>query len=274
MDRRLANMLRYIDYLGQPRMQVRQTLAPRMVMVSMLLVGCLWFGNLRAAESVPFVGCPAEGMSGPVPAPVIPPTDARPLAAHAEQLALYAAEGMKVLAPRGWHCIEIYGSGGAFLLVTPRLYTAATLPDTNRLTGPAVELSLLSGENSGRDQVAEVFSRLFPFKRNFIRAAADNYDTPPHYPNGPFPGDRTIRRSRAEVDYTTPPHRNGMGTYESRLQPGNDPIVGLAALAQVQGVDSVMLLNVRLPPRLRALTPVILRAAAAAQLGSGPRPSQ
>ena len=206
-------------------------------------------------------------MSGPVPAPAATPVNARVPAGGTGQLALYAAEGQRVLAPRGWHCIEIYGSGGAFLLVTPDPYTAATLPDTNKLVGPAVELSLLNGENSGRNQVAEVFSRLFPFKRAFIRGVAAEYDTPPHYPHGPFPGDRTIRRNRAEVDYITPPHRNGMGTYESRLQPAPDPIVGTAMLAQVQGVDSVVLLNIRLPPRLRKLCPVILHAAAAAQLG-------
>ncbi len=136
-------------------------------------------------------------MSGPVPAPATPPVGARVPAAGAGQLALYAAEGQQVLAPRGWHCLEIHGSGGAFLLVTPDPYTAATLPDTNRLVSLAVELSLLNGENSGRNQVAEVFSRLFPFKRAFI----------------------------------------------------------------------VVLLNIRLPPRLRALYPVILHAAAAAQLG-------
>ena len=243
------------------------------VKVLALLLGSLWIAGAHAAEPAPFVGCPAEGMSGPVAAPATPPADARVPASHAGQLALYAAEGQQVLAPRGWHCIEIYGSGGAFLLVTPRSYTAATLPDTNRLAGPAVELSLLSGENSGRDQVAAVFSRLFPFKRDFIRSAADNYDVPPHYPYGPFPGDRIIRRGRAEVDYTTPPRRSGMGTYESRLQPGSDPIIGTAMLAHVQGVDSVVLLDIRLPPHLRALGPVILRATAAAQL-NGIRPSR
>ena len=232
-----------------------------------LLLGSPWTGHARAAEPAPVVGCPAEGMSGPVPARAAPPVDARVPAGGAGQLALYAAEGQQILAPRGWHCIEIYGSGGAFLLVTPDPYTAATLPDTNRLAGPAVELSLLSGENSGRDQVAEVFSRLFPFKRAFIRGVAAEYDVPPRYPRGPFPGDRTIRRSKAEVDYITPPHRNGMGTYESRLQPGPEPIVGTAMLAQVQGVDSVVILNIRLPQHLRALCPVILHAAAAAQLG-------
>lgn len=234
--------------------------------VVLLLPGGVWIGCVRAAERAPFVGCPAEGMSGPVPAPTTLAADDRLPAAHAEQLALYAAQGISVPGPRGWHCIEIYDSGGAVLLVTPRSYTAATLPDTNRLVGPAVELSLLSGENSGRDLVAAVYSRLFPFKRQFIRDAASNHDTPPRYPRGPFHTDRTARRSRAVVDYVTPSHRDGMGTYESRLKPGRDPIVGAAVLARVQGIDSVMLLNIRLPRHLQALRPVILRLAVAAQL--------
>ena len=62
-----------------------------------------------------------------------------------------------------------------------------------------------------------------------------------------------------------------MGTYESRLQRGSDPIVGTAMLAQVQGVDSVVLLNIRLPPHLRVPGPVILRTGIKAQLdGSQP----
>ena len=174
--------------------------------------------------------------------------------------------------------MEIYSSGGASLLVTPhlftpRLFTGATLPDVDKLTGPAVELILLSGENSGRDQVAEVFARLFPFERDFIRDAAGTFDTPRRYPRGPFAGDKTIRRSGAEVDYVTPPHRDGMGTYASRLRPDADPIVGAAMLARVQGVDSVLLLDIRLPPHLRALDDDILRAAVATHLeGTRPEP--
>ena len=129
-----------------------------------------------------------------------------------------------------------------------------------------MELSLLSGENSGREQVAAVFARLFPFKRAFIRSVAEGHDTPPRYARGPYPGDRTSRRGRTEVDYTTPPHRHGMGTYSSVLQPDADPVDGTALLAQVQGVNSVVLLNVRLPARLRRLGSTILRAAAASRM--------
>ncbi len=167
---------------------------------------------------------------------------------------------MTLLAPRGWHCRETYGSGGAVLLVTPRSYAADGPPGFDSLAGPALELSFLNGENSGRDQVAEVFSRLFPFKRRFIRSMEDADDDARRFPRGPYPFDRTAHRSRSEIDYTTPAHHQGMGTFDSRLKPGDDPITGLAILARSNGVNSVVLLNLRLPPGSRALAPAILHA--------------
>ena len=235
---------------------------PGLIVVALL--GILWLRSARAAPlppALPFVACPSDGQSGPLPPPEARPAIPRIPGPAIDHLALYASGGMAVLAPRNWHCIEVYGSDGATLLVTPRRYTMATLPDFGRLAGPAVELSFINGENSGRDQVAEVFSRLFRFKRAFIQGVASGYDDPTRYPHGPYPTDTTVRRSRARVDYTTPPHRQGMGTYESRLGPGANPIMGRASLAHSNGVDSVVLLNVRLPPRLRVQAPVILRTA-------------
>ena len=205
------------------------------------------------ASPPPFVGCPADGMSGPVPAPATPPAAPRvPVAAAA------------VLAPRGWHCMGMYGSGGSILLVTPRSYPAGTLPGFNSLRGPALELMFLNGENSGRLEVAAVFSRLFPFERRFIREVEDGGR---HLPRGPYASDITTRRGRSEVDYASPARREGMGTFGSRLAPGDSPVTGMATLARSNGVDSVVLLNLRLPPGLRALVPVILGAARATWAG-------
>lgn len=213
-----------------------------------------------ALAAVPVVGCPADGMSGhvaaPSPLPAAPPVPAR----AARDLAFYAAPDLAVLAPNGWHCLDLYGSGGAFLLVTPRSYTADTLPGFGALTGPAVELSFLNGENSGREDVAAVLARLFPERRRFIRSVeTEDPDHPHRFPRGPYAQDRTVRRSPSTVDYTTPPGRGGMGTFESRLRPGSDPIDGTATLDRSNGVDSVLLLNVRLPPGQRGLAAVILR---------------
>ena len=236
----------------------------RLRIVLWLLFASLSCGVSRAAPP-PFVGCPSEGQSGPLPAPTGPlATPVVPKAA-ARYLADYSSAGLGVLAPRGWHCIAMYGSGGAFLLVTPRRYTADSLPGFNSLIGPAVELSFLNGENSGRDQVALVFSRLFPFKRRFIADVAENDELlglPRRERIGRMSADRTVRRSRTVVDYTTPAHRGGMGTFSSRLGPGARPIFGRAMLAKSNGVDSVILLNVRLPAGLRGLLPVILASVA------------
>lgn len=208
-------------------------------------------------------------MGGPVPAPAAAASPAVRAAGH---LSYYASAGLGVLAPRGWHCLGLYGSGGASLLVTPRRYTAASLPGFNQLAGPAIEIVFLNGENSGRDQVAEVFARLFPAKRGFVREVARMEDQPRRYADGPFSRDRTTRRSRTIVDYTTPSHRAGMGTYASCLGPGAAPIAGTAILSQSNGVDAVLLLDVRLPPGLRGLTPVILATARTAALGHGSAP--
>lgn len=135
-----------IGYATEQRSRKLSLWAINHVLV-VLLGGLLGGGAQAASVAPPFVGCPADGMSGPAP----PPANPHIPVAHTNQLALYAAAGMKVLAPRGWHCIEMYGSGGAVLLVTPHLYTADTLPGFKTLVGPAVEVLFLNGENSGRD---------------------------------------------------------------------------------------------------------------------------
>lgn len=48
------------------------------------------------------------------------------------------------------------------------------------------------------------------------------------FPHGLFLTDRTVRRSRLEVNFITPPQCIGMGTYESRLGSGSEPVVGTA----------------------------------------------
>jgi hypothetical protein len=110
-------------------------------------------------------------------------------------------------------------SGGAVLLVTPHLYTTDTVPGFKSLVGPAAEVLFLSGENSGRDQVAEVFSRMFPLKRQFIRETAKASEPARRYPAGPFWTDSTVRRSFTKVDYLTQPHHECMGTFPAVVSP-------------------------------------------------------
>ncbi len=218
-------------------------------------------------HSIPFVGCPAEGMSGPVAAPEGSAMSSSLSASIAGQLAHYAADGMEVLAPRGWHCIEIYGSGGAFLLVTPEAHSAAELQSFRPLAGPVVELSYLNGWTSGRFDVARVLARLFPSRRAFVRQVIrEGLEPARNFPFGPYPADRLTRLGADAVAFTTPPGRTGMGTAMDRLDADAMPVRGIAQLASQDGVT---LLDVRLPATSGPLTTAIIHC-----LGTGPRHSQ
>ena len=233
--------------------------------IFLMLFALVFLGvsNARSAGldrgPVPFVGCVAEGMSGPEAAPTRSARTPLVPATAASKLAHYAAAGMDVLAPRGWHCIEIYGSGGAVLLVTPGPHSADELQRFGQIAGPVVELSYLNGRTSGRFDVARIFARLFPSKRPFVRQVIQEHIEPAaRFPFGPFPADTLIRRGRSEVDFTTPPGRLGMGTLMDRLGPAADPVIGMVRLASQ---DGLMLLDVRLPASLRPLASEIIRFA-------------
>ena len=69
---------------------------------------------------VPFVGCKSGGQVGPEPAPHGAGKTVRIDAGTAQKLAYYQAGNPPgVLAPRGWYCFGLYGSGGSTLLVSP-----------------------------------------------------------------------------------------------------------------------------------------------------------
>ena len=93
------------------------------------------------AAIVPFVGCASDGQLGPLPASTRgrePPT--APLL-QAPELAFYASADLGVLAPRDWHCVGLYGSNGAILIVTLEPHSADDLLKSNSgLTGPAIQL--------------------------------------------------------------------------------------------------------------------------------------
>src|SRR5208282_5998832 len=74
----------------------------------------------QPAASVPFVGCPSDGQTGPIEAPTGTARSVQIGRGAARELAYYeAAIGFGVLAPRGWHCLGNSGSSGASLFVSP-----------------------------------------------------------------------------------------------------------------------------------------------------------
>ena len=120
---------------------------------------------------VSFVGCPADGQVGPIPAPkngrslALPPRNATKLAYYAD------GNGFGVLGPRGWHCVELYGSSGRLLIVTPERHAADEFfgEKPADIRGPAVQISVSTGGTSGRNEVAEGIARYFPSHRAFLQ---------------------------------------------------------------------------------------------------------
>jgi hypothetical protein len=203
---------------------------------------------------VPFVGCESSSQTGFLKAPKGATRAIQGDARMIRELAHYeAANGLSVLAPKGWQCFGTSGSSGAELLVLSRPITAA---DWSRTTSPAVHVEDLSGETSGRFEVAEVIARVFPARRAFVQGVLAMFDLPAStYTYGPYPDDKLIVRNDRLVQFQTPPRAEGLGTM-SRLKANDDPIDGVATLEGK--TPDLLMLRVRLPRELRTLTSIII----------------
>jgi hypothetical protein len=214
---------------------------------------------------VPFVGCPADGQTGYIPppksgeSPSLPPRLAR-------ELAYYGYEnGPAVLAPRGWHCVGLYGSAGSHLIVTPERHQADEFFHHERpadLRGPAIQISVSYGGTSGRDEVAQGIARLFPAHRDFLRKVI-KLDREIGYALDLPKASRTDiigRRTATFVRFTTPAKHQGEGTH-SRLLPGNLPIEGIRQLGDFGDGPDLLSVDVRLPASQAHLVEPILAEA-------------
>ena len=217
----------------------------------------------RPRAVVPFVGCVSEGMSGHVDAPSGDPLRLALLSRDAARLAYFVVEpGLATLAPRGWHCVNIYGSSGADVLITPQLMDVNTAVETiqnKHSDGPAVALTYSSGFTSGREEVASVVSRVFPAHRSLIRNAAANNETKPVFP-GPFATDRLKYISQESLEFVTPAGKMGIGTLLAPLHPASQPISGVQILVRNRGdCCDLISLSIRLPSADSDLVPLLIR---------------
>ncbi len=210
----------------------------------------------RAEVPVPFIGCVSYGQTEFLEAPKgtsksvpISPDDAQKLAYYA------SADGIGILAPRGWFCEGVSGSSGPALFVSPKPIKRG-LTGQEGFEGPAIEISHTTSDAIGRLEIAEIMARMFPAYRAFARRAWDGIDAP--LPSGPYPKDTLKYRSKAVVEYVTPPYTEGLGTHFSWLKKNDSPIAGTAILIGDPPVD-LLLLSMRLPRDLARLTPVIIR---------------
>jgi hypothetical protein len=216
--------------------------------------------NTQEVSSVVlFVGCKSDGQVGPREAPK-GESKVLPIAVEsAQRLAYYKMEdGPGVLAPRGWYCFGTYGSNGSNLYVSPQPMDAENLFSTSwkGFTGPVIQISVESGDTSGRFSAARMIARVFPAHRAFVRKViAEGIEPVSDFPFGPYPNDKLIYKNKETVEYETPAHRDGLGT-QSRLQKNGDPIRGVAILF---GPDTDLLfVAMRLPSEMNDLNSIIV----------------
>ena len=221
------------------------------------LVVCALAAAAPPTQSVPRVGCPADGQMGPMKSPSADTREVTLRAAVAAQLAYYdGAAGPGVFAPRGWHCRQWYGSNGSFVIVTP------TPPDdhfpASAISGPGVMFSLRDGGTSGRFEVAEVSARFFPkVMQSFIQSVRDERLVPDSdFQVVPFPKDIVKHVTDRLVMFTTPARLKGFGT--GLFLVSDEPIQGLVALSPKSEETALLQFQMRLPPGKKALATALM----------------
>jgi hypothetical protein len=210
--------------------------------------------------SVPFIGCKADGQTGPLDAPRGTSKVVSVSPEAAQKLAYYKAEqGGGVLAPRGWYCFETYGSNGNNLYISPTPIDSKNVLSEKweGLTGPAIQFTTELGGTSGRFEVAKIIARVFPAHKAFVRKViAEGIEPANSFPFSPYPDGKLTYKNSETVEYTTPAQTDGLGTH-SRLKKNADPISGVAILTAPD--TDLLLLSVRLPPDQVNLIPAIIQ---------------
>jgi len=235
----------------------------------LIFVAATWLAH--AQTSVPYIGCPGDGQTGPYVAAKGSPKPINLPPAIAAQLAWYEYSGdaghFGTLGPRSWNCFATIGSNGWTLYIAPEMLDSAKLLEHrnwNGFKGPAIQLSGSDGGTSGRFEVAKVVARVFPAHHAYARSIiAEGFGPASDYPFGPFPSDHLTYKGKDLVEFTTPAHRIGLGTM-SWLLPSDQPITGFTLLTIGPKVDTELLhLSFRLPPSLTFLTAAIFQQAEA-----------
>ncbi|HKM63663.1 MAG TPA: hypothetical protein VJY39_14345 [Acidisphaera sp.] len=178
--------------------------------------------------------------------------------AQASALAYYAFRAVGVLAPLGWHCFALYGSSGETVFVTPEPHGSGDLlAATTKLHGPAIVIQRMSGDTSGRFEVAKVAARLFPVAKPYVRdVIAEGIEPDTDFEFAPYPADSIHLVSSTVAEFTTPAGGEGLGTQGS-LAADDQPVVGVAIWLPSENHDMV-LLSTRLPPDQGSLARTIL----------------
>jgi hypothetical protein len=226
------------------------------VTLAIWVVPCIW-SQKKADVYVPLVGCEAYDQAETFKAPERAKKTVSIDASATKMLAYYKAEYFAgVLAPRGWNCLAVNGSGGSVFLVTPQPLKIDF--DLNKITGPAIQVNEYCSDNSGRFDIARVIARAFPKQKTFVQNMLKFGDLPASdFPFGPYPKDKMVRRNDWIVEYRTPANSEGLGTI-GYLPKADLPTEGIAILRD-QSPDCLLFMAVRLPPDMSDLAPQIIQ---------------
>ena len=119
-----------------------------------------------------------------------------------------------------------------------------------------VQVSHRFGGTIGRYEVARIIARVFPAYKAFFAGVSESFDMPQsEFPSGPYPADALTYKSNRVVEYRTPAHSDGLGTYWS-VKENESPIDGVAML--IGDDPDLLLLSVRLPPGQDRLASAII----------------
>ncbi len=178
--------------------------------------------------SVPFIGCASTGQIVRLDAPKGISKSVPISSKDAQALAYYkSADGIGLLAPRGWYCEGASGSSGEVLFLSPNPIQHDR-SGWHGLEGQAIEIYRMFGGTSGRYGIAEIMARVFPSYRAFATKVMEGMDPP--LPTGPYPKDTLTYRSKTIVEYNTPARTEGLGNFHSSLGKNDLPIRGAAII--------------------------------------------
>lgn len=214
------------------------------------------------AVTVPFVGCPTDSLTAPLPAPKGSPVTVSLDAKTAARLAFYKSQADQgVVGPRGWHCQTFKAPSGWVTVVMPETPDPPTMlryAKFHPIKGPAIQITHFDGLSAGRLDIAKLIARYFPEHGFFLKLViASKVKPASEFPSGPYPKDKLITRKPGIVEYLTPAGREGLGT-AYRLVPGDLPIRSFAAMVGPDEELHGYVMAVRLPEDEDDLGPPIL----------------
>jgi hypothetical protein len=229
---------------------------PYWASTALLLLSLVTLADARASELVPYVGCPGFTQGDPDEFP----TSGEPVAVPfpkriAEKMAIYASHEGTVLAPRGWECSAMRGTGTGTLFVVPPAGSPAALK------GASVRLSDSPGDSYPASVTIAGYRTVFSQTESGRRSRGNGRTRADkaRAVGSPISQGRSAVQERV-LEFLTPPDQRGLGTtLRSEDSPSPLPTYGVLAIDMpAWELNAAGIVAVRLPPELLFLRRAIL----------------